>query len=237
MTFTGTITLLRSKVHRNPWFGVDANCIPLVQLSMLSAIPSQVRKKSLRLHRHMCLLHRPTTLLGFGGCEPRRRGPKFPLAECRRQLHLHAADVWRVPRLVSWAGAYVERIFGHGAVRSCIHLQSCMLFVFDWHMWLVCRIAASNIVFNYILANAAVARSFSGYFASLIDHVGVKCLSCTLCMWSCHVAPAASVVSGCSVQQRHAAACFVPSALLHNMSTQMLKPQLGCVTAAGPQLL
>jgi APA family basic amino acid/polyamine antiporter len=30
-------------------------------------------------------------------------------------------------------------------------------------------IAASNIVFNYILANAAVARSFSGYFASLCD--------------------------------------------------------------------
>jgi len=30
-------------------------------------------------------------------------------------------------------------------------------------------IAASNIVFNYVLANAAVARSFSGYFASLID--------------------------------------------------------------------
>lgn len=34
-----------------------------------------------------------------------------------------------------------------------------------------CRIAASNIVFNYILANAAVARSFSGYFASLCDQV------------------------------------------------------------------
>lgn len=30
-------------------------------------------------------------------------------------------------------------------------------------------IAASNIVFNYVLANAAVARSFSGYFASLIN--------------------------------------------------------------------
>lgn len=36
---------------------------------------------------------------------------------------------------------------------------------------LSCRIAASNIVFNYILANAAVARSFSGYFASLCDQV------------------------------------------------------------------
>ncbi len=32
-----------------------------------------------------------------------------------------------------------------------------------------CRIAASNIVFNYVLANAAVARSFSGYFASLCN--------------------------------------------------------------------
>jgi APA family basic amino acid/polyamine antiporter len=30
-------------------------------------------------------------------------------------------------------------------------------------------IAASNIVFNYVLANAAVARSFSGYFASLCN--------------------------------------------------------------------
>ena len=31
--------------------------------------------------------------------------------------------------------------------------------------------AAANIVFNYVLANAAVARSFSGYFASLCDQV------------------------------------------------------------------